>query len=269
MANGDNNPRVFAETISLDAWRTKFDGQTGVADLHIDVVFQERGRIGGEGSPVRFKLSLKRAEIHVKRDSENIIEIDKTSIRRATSPKPIKRKKQKSKDMKVGGSVEGGLSAISLDTSVKGKAEAGLAITETIEQTDEIFAMEVIHWKTDGGYSFKISSQLAAPLNGQPWQAQDAVMRIRDSNYRRAHGEAPEIRIEIHCRRDDFIIEDIQFSDKNLGFFEKLTRNKQVVVEQYIKDELARAGFPCGDLSEPFTRLILADVVPSVHHDQS
>ena len=92
-------------------------------------------------------------------------------------------------------------------------------------------------------------------------------MRIRDSNYRRAHGEAPEIRIEIHCRRDDFIIEDIQFSDKNLGFFEKLTRNKQVVVEQYIKDELARAGFPCGDLSEPFTRLILADVVPSVHHD--
>jgi hypothetical protein len=267
MATGDNNPRVFAETISLDAWRTKFNGKTGVADLHIDVVFQERGRIGGEGSPVRFKLSLRRAEIHVVRDSENIIEIDKTSIRRTKLPKPLTRKSQKSKNVQVGGSMEGGFNATSMATSLKGSAKAALAMTETVALSDKIFAMEVKHWKTDGGYSFRISSTMSAALNGQPWQAEDAIMRIRDSNHKRTRGEAPEIRIEIQCLREDFVIEDIQFPDKELGFFEKLTRNKQAVVEQFIKDELTRAGFPCGDLSEPFTRLILADVVPSVQHD--
>jgi hypothetical protein len=51
MAAGDNNPRVFAETITLDAWRSAFDGTSGEADLHVDVVFAEKGRVGGE--PVR------------------------------------------------------------------------------------------------------------------------------------------------------------------------------------------------------------------------
>ena len=62
MVQRANNPRVFAETISIDAWRTPFDGKTAEADLHIDAGFS-KGRVGGPGAPIRFRLSLKRAEI--------------------------------------------------------------------------------------------------------------------------------------------------------------------------------------------------------------
>lgn len=269
MATGDNNPRVFAQTISLDAWRTKFNGETGVADLHIDVGFQEKGRVGGEGSPVRFRLSLKRAEIHIIRDKENIIEINKASVRRAELPAPAARNKQSTKDLKVEGKIEASVSQVALDLSASGKTEGSVAITETIQQIDKITAMQVTHWKTDSGYAFIISPSSSVSLKGQPWEADDRAMEIIDKNSQRKRGEPPEVRIEIHCLREDLIIEDIQFASKKLIAFPKLPRTKQVAVEQYIKDELARAGFPCGDLSDPFTRLILADVVPSVQYARS
>jgi len=266
MATGDNNPRVFAETISLDAWRTEFNGETGVADLHIDVVFQEKGRIGGNGSPVRFRLSLRRAEIHIIRDKENIIDINKTSVRRAELPAPVERSKRSTKNVKLDGKIEGNASAVSLDASVSATAEGNVAITETIQQVDQISAMQVTHWKTEEGYAFIISSESGNSLKGQPWGADIRAMEIIDKNSQRKRGEPPELRIEIHCLREDLIIEDIQFASGKLKAFLKLPRTKQVAVEQYIKDELARVGFPCGDLSDPFTRLILADVVPSVQH---
>lgn len=269
MATGDNNPRVFAETISLDAWRTEFNGETGVADLHIDVVFQEKGRVGGEGSPVRFRLSLRRAEIHIIRDKENIIDIDKTSVRRAELPAPVERSKSRIRNVNVEGKVEGNASAVSFDASVSAKAEGNVAITETIQQVDHMPAMQVTHWNTTEGYAFKISPASEDSLTGQPWGADERTVKIFDKNIQRKHGEPPEIRIEIRCLREDLVIEDIQFASGKLKAFFKLPRTKQVAVEQYIKDELARAGFPCGDLSDPFTRLILADVVPSVQYARS
>lgn len=269
MATGDNNPRVFAQTISLDAWRTEFNGKTGVADLHIDVGFQEKGRVGGDGSPVRFRLSLKRAEIHIIRDKENIIDFDKTSVRRTELPAPAARSKQSTKNVKVEGKIEGNVSPVSLDASTSAKAEGSVAITETIEQLDQVSVMQVTHWKTTEGYAFIISPASGGSLKGQPWEADNRTMGIIDKNSQRKRGEPPEVRVEIHCLREDLVIEDIQFASKKLIAFPKLPRTKQVAVEQYIKDELARAGFPCGDLSDPFTRLILADVIPSVQYARS
>jgi hypothetical protein len=101
-------------------------------------------------------------------------------------------------------------------------------------------------------------------LKGQPWEAGKSMMTIRDTNTKRKHGEPPEIRVEIHCLREDLVIEDVQFADSTFPSWPKLGRRKQIAVEQYIKDELARAGLPCGDLSDPFTRIIMADAMPSV-----
>ncbi|WP_431271205.1 hypothetical protein [Dankookia sp. P2] len=91
MSTGDNNPRVFAQTIMLDAWRSPFDGKHAEADLHIDVVFEPRGRVGGPGAPVRFRLSLKRAEVHVIRDRVGVLEIKRSTVLRQEESK-IKRK---------------------------------------------------------------------------------------------------------------------------------------------------------------------------------
>jgi hypothetical protein len=110
---GDNNPRVFAETVTIDAWRSNFDGTSGQADLHINVVFAERGRVGGRDAPVRFRLSLKRAEVHVIRDSEGILDIIRSSIRRADLPKPGLARRKTVKQAKIAGGFGGSVSTTS------------------------------------------------------------------------------------------------------------------------------------------------------------
>lgn len=261
---GENNPRVFARTITLDAWRSPFDGKRGEADLHIDLVFGERGRVGGVGAPVRFRLSLRRAEIHILRDSENIIEINRNSVRRNSIPEPTKKRKIIKKDSMTQIQVKGDVSLTGINASAGAKARGRVAVTETLTESRLDPALHVTHWPTENGYSFRIETQSNSALIGSPWNAKDSVMKLQDKNYNRNRGESPEIRIEIRCLREDFIIEDIEFTDSRFPSWAALTRSKQVAVEQYIRDELARAGFDCGDLSEPFTEIVLADAVPSV-----
>jgi hypothetical protein len=261
---GENNPRVFARTITLDAWRSPFDGKRGEADLHVDIVFGKRGAVGGDGAPVRFRLSLKRAEIHVIRDSEKIIDIKRSSIKRPHIPSSGKRTKKTTKDTTLEGRAGFTISPQNIDLSAKGSAKTRLAITETVTETNSSYPFHVTHWPTESGCSFIIEPSEGSPLAGSPWDARESIMKIRDSNHKRKNGEPPEVRIEIRCLREDFIIEDVAFTDSIFPAWAQLSRLKQVAVEQYIRDELARAGFYCGDLTEPFTEIILADAVPSV-----
>lgn len=264
MAIGDNNPRVFAETIALDAWRTKFDGERGEADLHIDVVFGAQGRVGGEGSPVRFRVSIKRAEVHVMRDNEGIIDIKRSSVRRADLEKPSERKKihQESAELEGAGEVSISEKSPSFLARIKGKGK--VEYSEKTEKNESISPIKVTHWKTDKGYAFRIEAVAESVLKGQPWHANEPVMKILDTNVKRKRGEPPEVRIELHCLREDLIIEDIEFTESKFPPFLTLGRKKQIAVEQYLRDELARAGFPCSDINEPFARIILADVMPSI-----
>ena len=60
-----NRKRGLAEVVSIDAWHERFGESCDRADLHANVTFMT-GRLGGEPeSQVRFRLSLKRAEIVV------------------------------------------------------------------------------------------------------------------------------------------------------------------------------------------------------------
>ncbi len=261
---GGNNPRVFAQTITLDAWRTAFDGARGEADLHIDVVFAEAGPVGGEGSPVRFRLSLKRAEVHVIRDSEGVIGINRQSISRSEPPPPIRAKKRTEKTIRANGQAGARAGLSDAAVSVAGRIEHGIAVTEIFDEKRNFPNLEVTHWPTEKGYSFRISAGKGKRISGPPWTASKAVMKIRDTNHKRKRGEAPEVRIEIHCLREDLVIENVEFTESNFPSWAHLPHKKKIAVEQYIKDELSRAGFDCGDLSEPFTRIILADAIPSV-----
>jgi hypothetical protein len=244
---------VFAETISLDAWRTPFDGDKGEAEPYVDVVFAERGRVGGGADPVRFRLSLKRAEVVVLRDNENIIEVDRLSILRATPPTPAKVRHATKQESELSGSLGGALSPAAASLSLKASTAGNVNVIDTLEHEQAVTRMEITHWKTADGYSFRIAARAHEPyLTGQPWQASTPLMKLRDTNARRKRGEPPELRIEIHCLREDLVIEDIEFTSGQFNW-SALTRNRQIAVEQFIKDELARSGLPCGDLSEPPT----------------
>jgi hypothetical protein len=82
--NSENRRRVFADVVTVDAWHMDFSNEHGKADLHADVVF-DTARIGAETeSKIRFRLSLKRAEVVVIIPETEPVTVDKGSISRDT-----------------------------------------------------------------------------------------------------------------------------------------------------------------------------------------
>lgn len=116
--------------------------------------------------------------------------------------------------------------------------------------------MEINHLPSAIGYGFALSTQ-SAYLKGQPWDSKVSVMRLRDKNAKRKKGERPEVRIEVHCLREDLHIEEVVFTDKKMTVWSRLTKSKRIAVEQFIKDELSKAGLECGDISDAFARIKL------------
>jgi hypothetical protein len=258
-----NNPRTFAETISLDAWRSPFDGEKGEADLHIDVVFSE-GRVGGAEEPVRFRLTLRKAEIHVVLDPAEVLRIPPSSVKRASLPVvELTRETENRHSAEVAAGLD--VSPEKLNGNLKAKGSASVDVTEKMQEVEKLSRMIVTHRKTENGYAFVIEPNKGQNrLNGQPWNAAQPMLRVKDTKHQRVRGEPPEPKIEIHCRREDLIIEDVQFSDDSGISWKKLSRNKKVAVEQFIKEELSKSGFPCGDISNPFSKIILNDAIPYV-----
>jgi hypothetical protein len=64
--------------------------------------------------------------------------------------------------------------------------------------------------------------------------------------------------------REDMVIENVEFTSEKSPSWINLPRKKQIAVEQFLRDELTRLGMDCGNISEKFSKVILADVVPSV-----
>jgi len=258
-----NNPRAFARTVTVQSWRTPFSENRAEADLHIYVSF-DTARIGDDEDisewPVRFRLSLKRAELHVLKDPSGVIHIPHSSIVRS-EPQTIQREHKQETLVKL--NAEGCLAAktTGLDASALIEGSGATAITDSIQEIGEDVGMKVSHQIDDRGYIFSFKPIMSDRLEGTPWSSKTPRMKVRDQKTDRKRGEPPEIKVEVRCAREDLIIEDIQFRDKTFITWDKLTKKKKFMVEQYLRDELCRFGFYCGDLSQPFTELLLADAI--------
>lgn len=260
---GTNNPRrALAETVSLIAWQSEFDGKTALADLFIDVTFDE-GRIGGEdaGAPVRFRLSLRQAEVHINRDLAGVLNFPPAHLARR-QPTTGTRTKTVERKGTIKGNIDGSMSFTGLSGGVGGAAAGEVAFADKAELTQPVATMEVTHRATADGYAFVIRPRSGDRLEGPAWSTELPKAKIHDSGHKRKRGEPPDVRVELRCRREDLIIENVEFVDSQALPFWKLDRAKQVAIEQYLKEELSRVGFDVGTLSEPFAQLILADVTP-------
>lgn len=80
--NSDNRKRAFADAVTIDAWHDSFLEDYAKVDLHVDVVFGT-ARLGGEPeAPVRFRLSVKRAEVIVIIPDSEPVTVDRNSVSR-------------------------------------------------------------------------------------------------------------------------------------------------------------------------------------------
>lgn len=252
-----NSLRGFAETISLDSWRTKFEGESGVADLHLDVLFRE-GRIGGDTHPVSFRLNLKRAEIRILTDAAGILQFLPASVKRAdivATEHTIQDEHKTSADVNAKMS----LSPTALEASVGAGSGGSHSHTATSTTKKTVGPVQFRHRRIDEGYAFDVTPASGRTLDGQPWGALETVLKIRDRNHPRK-GDPPEPRIEIRCKREDLSISDVRFKGEQESFFNFLSQAKQRAVEAYIRDQMTSMGVDVGDLQQPFADILLADI---------
>jgi hypothetical protein len=267
--NHDNRRRAFADVVSIDAWHEPFDGESTRVDLHADIVFGQ-ARVGGESdAPVTFRLSIKRAEIVLVVPASEPVRVDRSSVSRDSPDLPgkltevIEQKSGASAAAKAAVSIGKGGADGSL--SAEGQAHSSIATTRKLEIKGSVEFMVVTQSKTaDGNYRWTVEPRLSRSLQGRPW---DAISKPRaklvDKRKDRTKGIPPTVRVEVRCRREDLLIEELTVKDEKIWESIKARTgfsNRMAAAESYIRDRLEEEGFEVKNIEEAFSELTLAVV---------
>jgi hypothetical protein len=267
--NSDNRRRAFADVVTVDAWHQTFEG-TKKVDLHADVVFGI-ARVGGEStSPVRFRLKVRRAEVVLVIPDSEPVGVDKPSVSR-DSPDIRTRVKETIKKSSSSGAGAHFAADISTDKfdgtiGIAAKADTNVSTEQKIERSGDRPRMHVRQSLTpDGHYRWIIESSEGSHLDGRPWDPTHSP-RLKLVDRRKESGKSipPSVRIEVLCRREDLIIEDITLKDARLWNTTKARlgfSNRMAAAESYIRNCLLEEGLLVGDMADIFSLVTLASVM--------
>jgi hypothetical protein len=270
--NLDNRKRAFADVVSIDVWHDAFDRKHPKVDLHADVAFST-ARVGGEPeSPIRFRLSLRRAEVVVVIPDTEPASVDRKSVAR-DSPK-IRGHRTETFEKKATTSAKGRVSGsasnigIAASASAEASAQADQSGTQRLEVSAPVQLMNVIQSQTgNGDYRWLVTPGMPGIgeiLEGRPWDAATQPrLKIVDQRKDRSTGLPPVVRLQVECRREDLVIEDLHIKDESvwenvksrLGF-----KNRLAAAESYIRDRLREEGLEVKNIEDAFGRLILGSV---------
>jgi hypothetical protein len=265
--NFDNRKRAFADVVTIEAWHDRFSERKSRVDLHADVVFGT-ARVGGEQeSPVRFRLSVKRAEVVVIVPETEPVSVDKKSVSR-DSPEfeghmteTIERKMKASRKAKISASVSPKKLHGSLGAEAGG--ETGLTSSKKLSVPATVRLMLVTQSQTDDGqYRWLVEPSTKPSLDGRPWDSiKRPRLRLIDKRKDRNKGIPPSVRVEVRCRREDLLIEDLMVKDETVWQALKAKagfRNRMAAAESYIRDRLSEEGLEVKDISDIFCQVTLA-----------
>jgi hypothetical protein len=275
LINQNNRTRSFGEIITLEAWHDKFDDTNQKVSLHADVVFRE-GRLGGDPtSEVKFRLSVKQAELVIILPELEPVKVDPSSVLRDDSDLTIHRTLNKNTETNAGASadikmISTAKEKISADVSVSGGQK--ISETEVVEAVEVLKKMRVVQSKTaDGHYRWELSPAGNTILEGRPWNPNDHPrLKLVDLRSDRSKGIAPAIMLEVRCLREDLRITNIELKDNNL--FRKLKegkafQNKLIAAQAYIRQRLINEGLNFGDLSDSYAPVVLARIQAASNGD--
>ncbi len=264
-----NSSRALRQVVSLDGWIAAFDTNE-TATVHADVVFRE-GRFGAEqDDKVRFRLSLKRAEIVLVAPESEPLRVVRASVHRTPVREDETRTVTRQTSAEARGKAGFSLSETLLpggDLSLGG--EAHRSFTTRQELTEKIAGQVEQHFTTlEGHPAWEVRAIGGDCLNGSPWDAaQTPRLKVKRLAERNADGDKPTLRFEMRCRREDVEISDLELKDpeKQRWFARRPNRDVNLgAAEQVIKEELLSAGFlQVPDLGEKHADLVIADVIVS------
>jgi len=267
-ANADNRLQAFADVVTIDAWHKPFSTDVREADLYADVVFGT-ARVGGEAeSAVRFRLSVKRAELVVIIPESEPLAVEPASVSRDTPAISGKLTETlvKAKTGRISAAFSallGRSSAAKADVSIAG--EASLSSRQELEVTSLVQLCLVTQSKTeDGFYRWIVEAQARESLQGRPWEGNKSRLTLLDTRRDRDKGIAPMVRVAVRCRREDLVIDDLELKDE--GVWDSIKDktgfgNRMAAAESYIRDQLIKVGLEVGNIEDKFGRLSLASVI--------
>jgi len=255
--------------VSLQAWLEASEGN--LANLHVDVVFR-KGVFGeADQDRVRFRAALKRCEVVAVVPSNSRYRPILSSIARPKVESSFSRSVLQERGVQSGvaGSIKGGTNS-SLGLTAATSAQATGSIERSnVERTEQNEFYEstslVQHFKcSDGCQGWEVLSTIDKPLSGSPWDAVNDARMTLQTNPDNVPEDAPPVRIEIRCRREDIEIFDLEAKDQNVWQRVKKKMNCDLYIaaaEQFIKDELVKNGFPRLNVVEPFAEVVVADII--------
>lgn len=265
--NSDNRRRVFADVVSVDAWHQRFDSTHPKVDLHVDVAFGT-ARVGGEAdSAIRFRLSVKQAEVVVVIPDTEPVSVDTSSV--AREGPDARGRLTETLEQTSHFHAKGGLAAsvgktdLFASASASVSAEGDLTAKKKVEMSG--WLMAATSSKTEEGYyRWIIKPTASRSLEGRPWDANSKPrLKVIDTRKDRSKGIPPAVRVEVRCRREDLCIDELQVKDaklwdqvkSRLGF-----KNRMAAAISYIRDRLSEEGLEIRNIEDIFGNVTLASV---------
>jgi hypothetical protein len=268
--NSDNRRRAFADVVAIDAWHDSFGGDVSAVDLHADVVFGT-ARVGGEAdSPVRFRLSVRRAEVIVVIPDSEPVSVDRRSVSRESTESQGKLTEiveQSTEAHATGGlSASVGATGLSGGISADAGAQANISSTRKLEISANVQFMVVTQSiNADGHYRWIVEPRRSRILEGRPWDGVRVPrLKLIDKRKDRSKGIPPTVRVEVCCRREDLVIENLEVKDNSV--WEKVKSragfaNRMAAAESYIRDRLTEEGLDVQNIREIFGELTLGSIM--------
>jgi hypothetical protein len=268
-SNSDNRKRAFADVVTIDAWHETFVGEVATVDLHVDVVFGT-ARVGGEAqSPVRFRLSVKRAEIVLIIPDSEPVSVDRRSVSRDTPGLQghFTEVIQQTTQANIKGRVSTSVSMASVKASASAEANAAASRSESkkLEVSATVQFMVVTQSNdADGQYRWLVEPRAKETLEGRPWDAiKQPRLKLVDQRRDRSKGIPPTVRVEVRCRREDLHIQDLEIKDESLWEAAKRKagfKNKIAAAESYIRDHLSKEGLEVRNIEDIFGTVTMGSV---------
>lgn len=254
----NNNPRNWGGAVSLEVYRGKYDSDELTANLYINVSFLT-GRVSeSKSSGLRFKLSIKRAEVCILKDSSGLLKVPLSDIYR-----PGSLEAQYENELLSGDDLSASAKFSAADPSVSIGSVSKSSSKDKVTYSAALDGMKVVHRRNGEEHVYDISPLSGQSLHGTPWEPGRKILCL-DASLCDKSFEPPEPTIQIRCLREDLEITDVQYHGEGVFNFTALTKNKKVAVEAYIKEQLALCGLDQSDLSDPYATIVIADAVPEI-----
>lgn len=264
-----NRTRSLADIVGIQAWHKQFSRNKRKADLHIDVVFLAGRMGGGTTGDVRFKLSLKSAEVVVVIPPLEPLKVDIASVARDAPQQDVNLTNTVKSSRKSKGKAQAELKVnftrprVALEGG--GSKETADSQERVTAVTQQLQGMTLVHSQTaEGDHRWTVTPNGSSTLLGRPWDATKRPrLKLVDQRSNRDDPLSPTVRVEVRCRREDLEITDIHLSDESLMDVIKAggsQRNRQAAAEALIRTRLFEEGLVSGDMRDPYALMVLADI---------